>query len=86
MAPTLTKAAAVGAGQASVGVVASLHPEVRNVPRQSIDELVGTVAHELRNPLASVLTGVYMVTSEYPLDRFEGLCSEWNSNCNSPCG
>jgi signal transduction histidine kinase len=33
-----------------------------------LDELLGTVAHELRSPLAAVLSGVCMITSECDLD------------------
>jgi signal transduction histidine kinase len=33
-----------------------------------LDELLGTVAHELRSPLATVLNGVYFMTSECDLD------------------
>jgi signal transduction histidine kinase len=35
-----------------------------------LDELLGTVAHELRNPLATVLSGVDVITSECDLDPF----------------
>jgi signal transduction histidine kinase len=34
-----------------------------------LDELVGTVAHELRNPLAATLSGVYLITSECDMDQ-----------------
>jgi signal transduction histidine kinase len=37
------------------------------VPPPCLDELLGTVAHELRNPLASVLCGVSVITSECDL-------------------
>jgi signal transduction histidine kinase len=33
-----------------------------------LDELLGTVAHELRNPLATILSGVYFMASECDLD------------------
>jgi signal transduction histidine kinase len=33
-----------------------------------LDELLGTVAHELRNPLAAALTGVYAITSDGDVD------------------
>jgi signal transduction histidine kinase len=35
-----------------------------------LDELLGTVAHELRGPLATVLSGVSMISSECDLDPF----------------
>src|SRR5438105_316760 len=43
------------------------HPEV-NTARPRVDELLGTVAHELRSPLASSLTGLYLLTSECAMD------------------
>jgi signal transduction histidine kinase len=40
----------------------------RNQLRPILDELLGTVAHELRSPLAGVLNGVYLLASENGLD------------------
>ncbi len=39
-------------------------PEGSTVPELGLDELLGTVAHELRSPLAETLSGVYLITSE----------------------
>jgi signal transduction histidine kinase len=35
-----------------------------------LDELLGTVAHELRSPLASILSGMAVISSECDLDAF----------------
>jgi two-component system CheB/CheR fusion protein len=40
----------------------------RNELRPILDELLGTVAHELRSPLAGALTGVYLLASQSSLD------------------
>jgi signal transduction histidine kinase len=38
------------------------------VAQPSLDELLGTLTHELRNPLATIVTGVQMVADEYDMD------------------
>jgi signal transduction histidine kinase len=37
-------------------------------PQPCLSELLGTVAHELRSPLAAALGGVYLITSEHNTD------------------
>jgi signal transduction histidine kinase len=40
----------------------------RQTTQPCLDELLGTVAHELRSPLTTILSGVYVITSECDLD------------------
>jgi signal transduction histidine kinase len=53
---------------ASAGRGPCLYPQGPEATPLNLDELLGTVAHELRSPLATVLTGVYLMSSECDLD------------------
>jgi signal transduction histidine kinase len=46
------------------------HLRGREMTRPCLDELLGTVAHELRSPLATILSGVSAIASECDLDPF----------------
>jgi signal transduction histidine kinase len=39
------------------------------VPKPSLDELLGTLAHELRSPLATILTAVQMISHDCEIDQ-----------------
>src|SRR2546423_181755 len=45
-----------------------LRPQGPQVPQPRLDEVLGTVAHELRSPLAAVLSGVNCITSDCELE------------------
>jgi signal transduction histidine kinase len=62
-----TPAPPLVAGQA-LAVEERPHPEGPEVNRECLDELLGTVAHELRGPLATLLTGVSVLASTCELD------------------
>jgi signal transduction histidine kinase len=64
----LTKPVPASARNDQRGTVGYLHQQDVNMARPQVDELLGTVAHELRGPLASSLSGAYMLTSECALD------------------
>jgi signal transduction histidine kinase len=58
------------AGKGQQSAAPCLHPSPVESTQPSLDELLGTVAHELRGPLASILSGVSAITSECGLDPF----------------
>jgi signal transduction histidine kinase len=64
---TMTLAPVVSEQGPEVGYSCPHHRELE-VTQPSLDELLGTVAHELRSPLTAVLGGVYFLTSECDLD------------------
>jgi len=64
----LAKRAAASTGQGAAAAGGSLHLPRLNESPPFLDEVLGTVAHELQSLLASRLAGVYMLTCEYPLD------------------
>jgi signal transduction histidine kinase len=45
-----------------------LGPRRLQVTQPSIDELLGTLAHELRNPLATIVSAVQVITSDCDVD------------------
>ena len=45
-----------------------LHPRGREVTQPCIDELLGTLAHELRSPLATILSAVDVITCDCDID------------------
>ena len=68
MVQQLTKPLPVIAGQDTEFARPWLNPQGWEVTPPCLDELLGTVAHELRSPLATVLSGVYMINSECELN------------------
>src|SRR5260370_33129359 len=50
------------AGQAPEVEGLCLYPRGLEVPQPGIDELLGTLAHELRSPLATILSAVQVIT------------------------
>ena len=44
------------------------HPRRSEVPQPCIDELLGTLAHELRSPCATILSAVQMITDDCDVD------------------
>jgi len=44
------------------------HPQEPEVPQPNIDCLLGTMAHELRSPLATILSALQMITDECDID------------------
>ncbi len=68
MLSNLTKPMPANARRDQRGTVGYLYQPEVNAARPQVDELLGTVAHELRSPLASSLGGVYMLTAECALD------------------
>jgi signal transduction histidine kinase len=67
MVHELTRPAAPIASQELGGKGVCL-PTGSGVPQPCLNELLGTVAHELRTPLAATLSGVWMIASECDLD------------------
>src|SRR5438270_10222780 len=65
-----TMLAPVTAGQGAEVAGACPAPRGPGTTRPCLDELLGTVAHELRSPLATILSGVSAITSECGLDAF----------------
>src|SRR5579862_6478658 len=68
MVQVLTNPLPAIAGQDKEFASPWLNPLDCEVP-PCLDELLGTVAHELRSSLATVLSGVYMINSECELDQ-----------------
>jgi signal transduction histidine kinase len=44
-------------------------PRGLDVPQPCLDELLGTLAHELRSPLATIMTAVQVITSDCDVDH-----------------
>src|SRR5262245_41032844 len=70
MVDELTKRAPAPAGQRPRVAGSCPHPQGPEVSPPCLDELLATVAHELRGPLATILSGVSVITSECDLDPF----------------
>src|SRR5262245_12841953 len=45
-----------------------LHPREREVTQPDFDELLGTIAHELRSPLATILSALQVIDYDRDMD------------------